>query len=153
MSGTKEENPQEPTSALIISNRGKLRKSLQLLLKTVPKIESIYEADDLATALDLFTQGKLSIVLLNYPPRDDQSNGRLCLHCATEEEKATYQELLAMFRALKKKDSDSRYLALVNSEVEYQEVHNAGTDVTLLKGATAATILAAVESLVESPYF
>lgn len=116
-------------SALIVADSPQLRDSLLILLRAVPGIEAIYQANDVSSALSTSPELEPTLVLLDY---DLAKNG-----VAT-----TWGQIMAQ-------RPQTRFVALVDSEQQMQQAERAGADVVLMKGVLAARLLETIEGLLE----
>ena len=114
-------------SVLIAGRPSRIRDSLRFLLKTRPGIEIIGHADDSALALRMVAEHHPALFLLdtNLPGEGAAS----------------------VLRQIKANGSQSRCLVLASNTRQQKEARNAGADVTLLKGCSAAELFGAIERL------
>ena len=114
-------------SVLIAGRPSRIRDSLRFLLKTMPGIEIVGNADDSALALRMVAEHRPALFLLdtNLPGEGAAS-------------------VLQQIRA---NGSQSRCLVLADDAQQQREARNAGADVALLKGCSAAELFDSVESL------
>jgi DNA-binding NarL/FixJ family response regulator len=115
------------TSALIIAPSAQIRDSLLVLLRAIPQIEAIHQADDAPAALALMREVQPALVLLDY----DLFDGAL-------------QTTLSQIKADR---PQTQFVVLLDDEQDRRRVENAGTDVILIKGIRAATVLETIEGL------
>ncbi len=115
------------TSALIIARSGQLRESLLVLLRAIPQIERIDQADDALSAVSLRPEVHPNLVLCDFDlPLD---------------------EALTMLNLIKARWPQSRCVALVEDERARQAAAVVGIDVVLTKGVLAARLLETIEGL------
>ena len=117
-------------SALIVADSAQLRESLLILLRSIPEIAAIYQANDGQSALNITLEPKPTLVLLDHHL---SRNG----HFNT-------------LGRIKAKQPQARFVVLVGSEKQVQQAKIAGADVVLMKGVRAARLLDTIESLLES---
>jgi DNA-binding NarL/FixJ family response regulator len=115
------------TSALIIARSERLRESLLVLLRAIPQIAHIYQAEDVPTALSLSLGCDPVLVLCDYDLSQDGMS--------------------TMLRQIKAKWPQARCVALVEGERERARAQAAGVDVALIKGVLAARLLDTIETL------
>ena len=117
-------------SALIIARSAQLRESLLVLMRALPRIEEIYQADDGDTALIMGQQIRPALVLLDYDlPRN--------------EVQATLERLKAAW-------PQARSVVLLDDEQDRRSVEAAGADVALVKGMLAAKVLDVIDEALEA---
>jgi DNA-binding NarL/FixJ family response regulator len=114
-------------SILIAARPCRMRDSLRFLLKTVPGIEIVGQADDSASALRMVTEHHPMLVLL-----DTNLPG---------------EGVSTVVRQIKANGSQSRCLVLAGDAWQQREARDAGADVALLKGFPAARLVEAVGEL------
>jgi DNA-binding NarL/FixJ family response regulator len=114
-------------TALIVSRSSQLRESLLVLLRAIPRIVRVYQAEDLSSALALPLKPPPILVLCDY----DLSNG----------------EVTATLRRVKAAWPGTRCVVLVEDEPERRAAEAAGVDVALIKGVLAARLLEEIEQL------
>lgn len=113
--------------ALIVAKSAPLRKGLQALLATMPRVE-LELADDSLSAIKRFTEYPPSLVLLD--------TGLLG------------NDIYATLGRVKAEWPQSRCLVLVDDVQQRQKAESAGADVVLLKGFPAAKLFEVIEELV-----
>ena len=114
-------------SVLIISRSAQIRESLLVLLRAIPQIETVHQAEDAPTALAMEPEVQPALVLLDYDLPDD--------------------ELRTVLGRIKAAWPQARCLVLLDDEQDRRRAEEAGADVVLVKGIRAATILETIEGL------
>lgn len=109
-------------SALVIGPPGRLRDSLQVLLTAIPRIERVSQADDVPSALAVGTESPAVVVLAD-------------------------GDLLATLDRIRAGWPHAKCVALVDDEQELEVAQAAGADVVLLRGLSAAKLIATIEGL------
>jgi DNA-binding NarL/FixJ family response regulator len=115
------------TAALVIAHSAQFRESLLVLLRAIPQIEQIYQAEDVPSALTLHIAFAPLLVLCDY----DLAQGKVN----------------RMLRRVKAMWPEARCVALVEDEQEREDAEDAGVDVALIKGVLAAKLLETIETL------
>jgi len=109
---------------LVIARPGQLRDSLLVLLKAVPRIGRVEQADDVASALAMSHELCPALVLVECDGPGD--------------------EILSPIKAAW---PQARCVALADSEQACRDAESAGADAVLVKGVLAARLLATIEDL------
>lgn len=117
------------TSALIIARSAQLRESLLVLLRAVPRIEEIYQADDGDSALGMSQQIRPALVLLNHS-------------LAQNEVKMTLEGIKSAW-------PQARSVVLLDDEQDRRGAEAAGADMVLVKGMLAAKVLDMIDEVLE----
>lgn len=110
---------------LVIARPSRFRDSIHLLLASIPSIENIQLADDMASALKM--KATLTVVVV------DAAVGNPHLPTAVNKIKTVWP--------------GARLVVLVEDEPEFQAAQATGVDVLLRKGFPAAKFIEAVETL------
>ena len=113
--------------ALIVAKPGRVRDGLYTLLKMMPEVRSISQADDEASALSMIIEQHPALVLLDTDLPDNKA-----------------QRILTW---LKTEWSQTQCLVLAANSQEQQMAYAAGADGVLLKGYPAAMLFATIERL------
>ena len=114
-------------SLLIVAAPGRLRDSLEALLKTLSWLHIVEPVDDKLSALERMSQYQPKLVLLD-------------------------NETWNLLRSIKTLYPQVHCLALVNGLQQQQAAKSAGADITLLKGFVASELFAAIEKLLSSSH-
>src|SRR5688572_18744923 len=115
----------EKESLLIVAAPGRLRDSLEALLKTLSWLHIVEPVDNKLSALEIMSQYQPKLILL-----DD--------------------ETWSLLKSIKTLYPQVHCLALVNGLQQQQAAKSAGADITLLKGFVASELFAAIEKLLSS---
>ncbi len=115
-------------SVLIISKPDSLRDGLKTFLRAIPHIGTIYQIDDIPSALEIMIQHHPALVLLD----TNLFNGN---------------GPSAAVKQLKAAETQSRCLVLADDDQQQQEAQDAGADVSLLKGFPADKLYEVIEGL------
>lgn len=118
--------------ALIVAKPSQFREGLQAMLASIPQIKQVSQVDDAASALRMVAQHSPALILLDF---DLSSSDALAV--ALKQIKALWPE--------------SRCIALVHNEPEYQLAKAAGADVVVMKGVPAAQLFIIVKELLSQP--
>jgi DNA-binding NarL/FixJ family response regulator len=118
---------QNQKSALIVTRSVKLRESLLVLLRAIPRAGAIHQAEDGPSALGMGLGAQSALVLLD---------------CTLPDE-----ELPVTLGQMKAAWPQARYIVFLDDEDDRQRAEEAGADVVLVKGVRAATVLETIESL------
>jgi DNA-binding NarL/FixJ family response regulator len=117
----------EQVVALVIAQPGQLRDSLQTLLTAIPRIDTVIGVNDCFTVLAMDMARHPAVMLTDFDlPLDKTPPSLLTL-------RANWPRM--------------RWIALVDTEQQYQAARQIGADVVLLKGVLATRLLAAIEAL------
>jgi DNA-binding NarL/FixJ family response regulator len=117
-------------TALIIAGSAQLRDSLLVLLRALPQIETVCQAEDAPSALAMAPQVQPVLVLLDCDPAEDN------LRPALDQIRATWP--------------GARCLILIEDDEDRRCLRGGGADVTLVKGLRAATVLETIEGLLSA---
>ncbi len=112
---------------LIVARPGRMRDSLRALLRAIPQLEIVGQADNGSSALGMVTNYHPSLVLLDSDLPDDEA-----------------------WTVLKKTKSEwpqTRCIVLANSVHQQWLAKTAGADSVLLTGFPATKFFAAIEAL------
>lgn len=113
--------------ALIIAQSESLRESLLVLLRAIPHIKTVHQAEDGPSALAIESEVQPTLVLLDYDLSDDR------LRTTLGQLKATWPQ--------------ARCIVFLDDERDRRRAKDAGGDVILVKGTRAATIVETIEGL------
>jgi DNA-binding NarL/FixJ family response regulator len=116
--------------ALVIAGSAQLRDSLLVLLRAIPHVTSVYQADNGASALGDYPNLVPDLVLLDYVTFPEEASTTI--------------------RDIKLRWTDAQCVALVDDEHHRQTAEAAGADMTLVKGILAARLIERIESLLAS---
>jgi len=119
--------PKQITLALVIAKPGHLWNSLQSLLRTVPQIEIIAEAQDPTVLLKMGKEIHPELVLLDASIFDETT------WTAITKIKAEWPQ--------------TKFVVLTENEPQRQSAEEAGADLVLPKGFPAAKLVALIEDL------
>jgi DNA-binding NarL/FixJ family response regulator len=119
-----------PASALIVAESPQLGESLLILLRSIPGIGAIHQANDGPSALAMSIELEPTLVLLDY-------------HLS----KNGHSNTLARMKA---RQPQAQFVVLVDNEDQVQRARAAGVDLVLIKGVRAATLLESIEKLLKS---
>ena len=117
----------EKESLLIVAAPGRLRDSLEALLKTLSWLHIVEPADNKLSALERMNQYQPKLILLD-------------------------NETWSLLNSIKTLYPQVHCLALVNGLQQQRAAKSAGADITLLKGFVASELFAAIEKLLSSPH-
>ncbi len=121
-------NEVERSATVIIAARpGRMRDSLQLLLKTIPGIEIVGQADNDSMALRMVAEHRPALVLVDTNLCDDGA--------------------LTVLGQIKAQESQTRCLVLADNGQKQEDAAAAGADAVLRKGFPAEELFDAVERL------
>lgn len=119
------------TLALIVARPGRLRESLSVLLAATSQIGRVDNVDDGPAALRMFAESPPALVLLDTNMPNDG------VQTVLRQIKAGWPQTLC--------------LVLADNDQERRAAQAAGADGVLLKGFSAARLLATVERLLKPP--
>jgi ribosomal protein S18 acetylase RimI-like enzyme/CheY-like chemotaxis protein len=114
-------------SALIVARSAQFRESLVVLMRAIPQIGSLEQADSISAALSEPTGEAPDLILCDF--------------------EAVQNEMVETLDRVKAQWSNSRCVVLVDDEGARQAAEAAGADVVLTKGVLAARLLETVERL------
>lgn len=117
-------------SLLVVARPGRLRQGLQALLRTIPEIEIVGQADCDAEALVLIVQQQPSLVLL------DSS--------------LAFPDVLTVLAEIKRAYPQIRCIVLVENVQQQGAAREEGADVALITGFSAKVLHAAIHDLLVS---
>lgn len=112
---------------LVIAEPGRTRAGLIALLEAAPGLDSIFTADDSATALKRIPPRRPQLLFLDADMPGD--------------------EVWFLLRQIKAKWPDITCIALIDSFRQRQTAHAAGADGVLLKGFSAAHLYSTINRL------
>jgi DNA-binding NarL/FixJ family response regulator len=115
-------------SALIIAPSARIRDSLLVLLRAIPQIETVYQAEDGPSALAVGLQVQPLLIMVDYDLPEN--------------------ELRTTLRQIKSAWPQAQRLVLLDDEQDHRPAQEAGADHVLVKGVRAATVLETIESLI-----
>ncbi|HEX6384270.1 MAG TPA: hypothetical protein VF177_06340 [Anaerolineae bacterium] len=118
-------------SVLIVARSGSLRDGLRALMTTSRRIELLEEAEDEAEVLRIVAEGRPAVVLLDA----SLSPG----------------SVRALLDQIKLASPGTRRVVLAETVQQKQEIEAPGTEIVLLHGAPAATLLLTVEAFLPGP--
>ncbi len=114
-------------SALIVARSAQFRESLVVLMRAIPQIGRVEQADSIISALSEHVGQVPDLILCDF--------------------EAVQNEMVETLYRVKARWSSSRCVVLVDDEGARQAAEAAGADVVLTKGVLAARLLETVESL------
>lgn len=114
-------------SLLIVAKQGPLRDSMRALLTALPRIEIVDETDSTAAALDVVSQQRPDLVLID-------SN-------------FSAEDVWVFLRQIRKRSPRTRRLFLADTVGEKQEIEAPCAEAIFLKGAPPAELVANIERL------
>jgi len=114
----------ERLSGLIVGERGRMRECLQALLVSIPQIEQVYQADDIAQAQEILSDQKINFVLIDSILSDE---GRKLL-----------------VAELKDRSDAVKSLVIVENSTEERLIRDAGADEVLIRGSSAVSFIEAL---------
>jgi DNA-binding NarL/FixJ family response regulator len=114
-----------PAIALIVARSSPFRESLAVLMRAIPQIGHIEQAEDLVSALELEFDGQPDLMLCDFESVRDGTADRL-------------HRLKARWRSM-------RCVVLVENKAARHHAQTMGADVVLTKGILAARLLETVE--------
>lgn len=117
-------------SLLIVAKPGRMREGLQALLRTIPAIKIVGQADCESQALSMIAQQQPALILL------DSS--------------LTLQEMLPTLMQIKGGYPRSHCIVLVENEQQQAVAREAGADTTLITGFSAEVLHAAIDQILMS---
>ncbi len=112
---------------LVAARPGRMRDSLQILLKMVNGINVVGHADDSSSAVRMVSMHRPALLLL-----DTNLPG---------------EEISTVLKQIKANGSRSRCLVLVDSVQQRRDARTAGADVALIKGFPAAKLFEVIKGL------
>jgi DNA-binding NarL/FixJ family response regulator len=118
------------TSALIVARSAQLRGSLLVLLRALPRIEEIYQADDGDSALRMSQQIRPALVLV------DHDLSQIEVQATLERIKVAWPQTCSV--------------VLLDDEQDRRGVEAAGADMVLVKGMLAAKVLDMIDAALEA---
>jgi DNA-binding NarL/FixJ family response regulator len=117
-------------SLLLVARPGRMREGLQALLRTIPEIEIVGQADSESQAMALITRLQPALVLL------DSS--------------LTLQEMLPTLIQIKGGVPRTRCIVLVENAQQQGAARDAGADSALITGFSAEVLHAAIDQVLMS---
>jgi DNA-binding NarL/FixJ family response regulator len=117
----------KPTLALIATRPGPLQNGLVALMTTMPQVNAVIVAEEAVSALRMIAEHLPTLVLLE-------------MALPGEETRTVLKQIKAAWPL-------TRCIVLANDVRQQQEAKAAGADVVLLKGFSAAKLIATVEEL------
>ena len=129
----------ERSATVIIAARpGRMRDSLKLLLRTIPGIKIVGQADDSSSALRMMAEHRpaLAVVDTNLPD------------ACTEPGRS--DGFLTVLREIKVRKSETRCLVLADTGQKQADAAAAGADAVLRKGFPAEELFAVMERLLSA---
>jgi DNA-binding NarL/FixJ family response regulator len=117
-------------SLLLVARPGRMREGLQALLRTIPEIVIVAQADYESQALALIAQQQPDLVLL------DSS--------------LTLQEMLSTLMQIKGGFPRARCIVLVDNAQQQGAAREAGADTALITGFNAEVLHAAIDQVLMS---
>jgi DNA-binding NarL/FixJ family response regulator len=114
-------------SALIIANSAQLRDSLLVLLRAIPQIETVHQADDGSAALAMRPEPRPALVLLDYG--------------------LPQNEVHTTVRRIRAEWPGAHSVALIDDEQDRWSAEGTGVDVVVIKGVLAARLIETIEGL------
>ena len=117
-------------SLLLVARPGRMREGLQALLRTIPEIEIVGQADWGSQALALIAQQQPALVLL------DSS--------------LTPGEMLSTLMQIKGEYPRTRCIVLVENAQQQDAARDAGADTALIRGFSAGVLHAAIDQVLMS---
>ena len=117
-------------TVLVAARPGRMRDSLKLLLKTIPGIEIVGQADNTSLALRMIAERRPALVLVDTNLPDDG--------------------VLTVLRQIKARESQTRCLVLADNGQKQADVAAAGADAVLRKGFPAEELFDTVERLLST---
>ena len=119
--------PKQITLALVIAKPGHLWDGLQSLLRTVPQIEIIAEAQDPSVLLKMGTEMHPELILLDASIFDETA--------------------WTAITKIKGEWPQTKFVVLTENDPQRQSAQDAGADLLLPKGFPAAKLVALIEDL------
>ena len=116
-----------PVSVSIVARSAQFRESLAVLVRAIPQIGRIEQAEDLFSALLIHAGTPPDLMLCDFESVQDEAAEAL--------------------RPLKIRWPHLRCVVLVEDETAYQQAQTVGADVVLPKGVLAARLLETIEKL------
>jgi DNA-binding NarL/FixJ family response regulator len=116
-----------PVSLLLVARPGRMREGLQALLRTIPEIEIVGQADFESQTLPLISQQQPALVLL------DSS--------------LAFREMLPALIQIKGEYPRTRCIVLVENAQQQSAAREAGADTTLITGFSAEVLHAAIDQV------
>lgn len=113
--------------ALIVARPGRMRDGLRALLRAMPQIEIVDEADDSPSALRMITKHHPALLLLDSDLPGDEVSTEL--------------------GRIKTEEPQIRCIVLADNPQQQQVANAAGADGVLLKGFPAAKLFETIERL------
>ena len=113
-------------SVLIVARPGRIRDSLEALLRTIPQVKIVGQVEDSSTALEMITEYGQDLVLLVTDPSNDGA-GQILEHL--------------------KDAPGTQCLVLTNTRLNLKQAEAAGADDVLLTGFTTSTLFESVTRL------
>lgn len=113
--------------ALIVANPGRIRDSLKTMLRAVPSIKTVYQANDAPTASKIITEYHPSLVLLD--------------------SKLANNDIQSVSRQIKTESPQTRFVVLVDNIQQQWMAKVADADTVLAIGCPAAKFFTTIEEL------
>ena len=115
------------TPALIVANPGRIRDSLKTMLRAVPHIQTIYQANDAPTASKIISQYRPALVLLD--------------------SKLANNDIQSVSRQIKTESPQTRCIVLVDNVQQQWMAKVTDADTVLAIGCPATKFLTTIEGL------
>ena len=112
---------------MIVAEAGRLRDGLQVMLDSFPDLETVVVVDDGTSALEAIRSGRTDLVILDAHLFDEGT--------------------VALIRVAKQGWNGTHCIVVAESLRQFRSLLDAGADVVLLKGFSAAELRRAVEQL------
>jgi DNA-binding NarL/FixJ family response regulator len=122
-----QETMNDPVLALIVAHPGPVRDGLRALLTAIPRIASLREIDDAASALRAVEQHRPALILISVGSPGD--------------------EVWDLLPQIKARYPRTRSILLVDDVQQQQLAQAAGADGVFLKGAPASRLSATIKHL------
>jgi len=113
--------------ALIVASPGRIRDSLKTMLRAVPNIETVYQANDAPTASKIITEYHPSLVLLD--------------------SKLANNDIQSVSRQIKIESPQTRFVVLVDNIQQQWMAKVADADTVLAIGCPATIFFTTIEGL------
>ena len=124
-------NFEHHVSALIVASPGRMRDGLKALLRNVPRIKTIFQANDSASSLQILAQQHPALVLLD--------------------SKIIHTDIRMTLKRIKAVSPQTRCIVLADTFEHQWMARVAGADSVLLAGYSAEMLFATVEGILSWP--
>ncbi|MBN1992443.1 MAG: response regulator transcription factor [Anaerolineae bacterium] len=124
-------NIEDHVSALIVASPGRMRDGLRALLRNVPRIGAILQADDSSSSLEMIVKEQPALVLLDSKLADD--------------------DIQNVLQQIKIESPQTRCIVLADNSEQQWLAKTAGADSVLLTGYSTEILFATIEGVLSWP--